>query len=125
MFLQDGVVSCIVSVSPGLRVVIRNTGAWPPLSIVPCFPRFAGSLLSGWLRRVLPAGLWRQGKPNLTHGAFGTEELSVCLEEYVCFSKKDKGIGRLEKELDDHLRNKHMGVPGWFSGLSRCLRLRS
>ena len=66
-----------------------------------------------------PSWALELGKPNLTRGAFGTEELSVCLEEYVCFSKKDKGIGRLQKEVNDHLRDKHVCLllPGIRAGV--------
>lgn len=66
-----------------------------------------------------PGGDLEPGEPNSTHGAFGTEELSVCLEESICFSKKDKGIGRLEKEVNDHLRNKHVSLllPGIGAGV--------
>lgn len=66
-----------------------------------------------------PSWALEPGEPNPTHGAFGTEELSVCLEKYVCFSKKDKGIDQLEREVNDQLRNKPVSLllPGIRAGV--------
>lgn len=99
LFLQDGVLSCIVSDSPGSRVGIRDPGAEPPHSTVPCFPRFAGHLLSGWFRRVRPVGLWSRGEPNPTHGALGTEESSVWKSMFLSPQRTRALVGFRRKSM--------------------------
>ena len=98
LFLQDGVLSCIVSDSPGSRVGIRDPGAEPPHSTVPCFPRFAGHL-SGWFRRVRPVGLWSRGEPNPTHGALGTEESSVWKSMFLSPQRTRALVGFRRKSM--------------------------
>lgn len=72
LFLQETVVICVVSVSPG-----AIPGAIHTLRIVPCVPRGGGNRLSGWCRgsSLWGSGAWR--KPDPTHVALGTNELSV------------------------------------------------